>query len=220
MAAGVEIVVTQDRNARSRLGLAARELGVTITNPFELVVRLDEHEDQPSYSPQALKSAGYTLVEVGSDDSELKGFINTAHGERRGQYAAICNQLAAGRPHTHRLLLRDPLGRPIGLIGTTSQSATLTVSLLRIHNCALQSSVAAQLVGHLRTLANDEHVEAVVVCDVGLDSSLFDALLEDGYHAFPGGMIAITIRAALTGDNLRERWPRIMAALTQLSTTR
>lgn len=213
MAAGIEIVVTQDRNAKSRLGEAARDLGVTITNPFELVVRLDEHEDQPSYSPQALKSTGYTLVESGSDDSELRDFINTARGERRGQYAAICNQLAALRPQSHRLLLRDPLGLPIGLIGTTSESATLTVSLLRIHNCALQSSVAAQLVGHLRALADEQSAEVIIVRDEGLDSSLFEALLEDGYHAFVGGMIAITIRAAVTGGELRERWSRILAAL-------
>ncbi|MCV7356002.1 GNAT family N-acetyltransferase [Mycolicibacterium fluoranthenivorans] len=214
MAAGIEIVVTQDRNAKSRLGEAARDLGVTITNPFELVVRIDELEDQPSYSPQALKSTGYTLAEAGSDDSELKDFINTARGERRAQYSATCNQLAARRPHSHRLLLRDPLGLPIGLIGTTSKSDKLTVSLLRIHNCPLQSSVATQLVGHLRALASDQRAGAIVVSDEGLDSSLFEALLEDGYHPFPGGMIAVTIRAALTGSELRERWSRILAALT------
>lgn len=40
MAAGIATVVTQDRTARSRLGAASRELGVVISNPYELVVRL------------------------------------------------------------------------------------------------------------------------------------------------------------------------------------
>ncbi|WP_165693643.1 GNAT family N-acetyltransferase [Mycobacteroides abscessus] len=213
MAAGIEIVVTQDRNAKSRLGDAARDFGVAITNPFELIVRLDQYEDQPSYSPQALKSTGYTLTEAGSDDPDLKEFINTARGERRSRYAAVCNELAAGRPQSHRLLLRDPLGEPIGLIGSTSSPATLTVSLLRIRNCALPSSVAAQLVGHLRVLADDQSAEVIVVRDAALDSSLFEALLEDGYHSAPSGMIAVTIRAALTSQQLRERWSQIKAAL-------
>lgn len=213
MAAGIEVVVTQDRNAKSRLGDAARYFDVAITNPFELVVRLDEREDQPSYSPQALKSTGYTLIEAGSDASHLKDFINTAHGERRSEFTSVCDGLAACRPQSHRLLLRDPIGKPIGLIGTTSSSASLTVSLLRIRNCALQSSVAAQLVGHLRVLASDQSAESIVVRDTALDSSLFEALLEDGYHAFPGGMIAVTIRAALTSKQLRERWSQITTAL-------
>ncbi len=69
--------------------------------------------------------------------------------------------------------------------------------------------------GHLRALASDQRAGgAIVVSDEGLDSSLFEALLEDGYHPFPGGMIAVTIRAALTGSELRERWSRILAALT------
>lgn len=213
LAAGIEIVVTQDRNAKSRLGSAARNLGVTITNPYELVVRLDEREDQPSYSPQALKSTGYSLIEAGPDDLDLKDFINTAHGERRSNYEATCNELAARRPQSHRLMLRDPFGLPIGLIGTTTTPAALTVSLLRIRNCALQSSVAAQLVGHLRTLANNSSVAAIVVEDAALDSSLFEALLEDGYHAFRGGLVAITIGAALTSYQLRERWSEMVAEL-------
>lgn len=213
IAAGIEVVVTQDRNAKSRLGDAASDFGVTITNPYELVVRLDEREDQPSYSPQALKSTGYSLTEAGSDNSDLGDFINTAHGERRSDYEAACNQLAAHRPQSHRLLLRDPAGRPIGLIGTTSTPGTLTVSLLRIRNCTLQSSVAAQLVGHLRTLASNSGAGAIIVKDDALDSSLYEALLEDGYHAFPGGLIAITIRAAVTSEELRERWSRLISGL-------
>lgn len=213
IAAGIELVVTQDRNAKSRLGSAARDLGVTITNPYELVVRLDEREDQPSYSPQALKSTGYSLTEAGSDNSDLRDFINTAHGERRSDFETVCNQLAAHRPQSHRLLLRDPLGQPIGLIGTTSTADALTVSLLRIRTCALQSSVAAQLVGHLRTLASSSAAEAIIVEDDALDSSLYEALREDGYHPYPGGLIAITIRAALISEELRERWPQVVSSL-------
>lgn len=216
MAAGIGTVVTQDRNAKARLGAAARELGVVITNPFELVVRLDELEDRPSYSPQALKSTGYSLAEVGADDSDLKDFISTAHGERRRDYEATCNGLAAGRPYSHRLLLRDPLGRPIGLIGTAAPTAeVLTVPLLRIHDCALQSSVAAQLVGQLRSSTNNHHAKVIVVSDQALDSSLFEALREDGFHAFPGGMAAISIRAAVTSDQLRVRWCHLMEALPE-----
>ncbi|WP_425003120.1 GNAT family N-acetyltransferase [Mycolicibacterium sp. S3B2] len=214
LAAGIDVVVTEDRKARTRMGQVAKELGgLVITNPFNLVALLDEREGNPSYAPRALKETGYKFGEAKSDGGDLVDFINNAAGERRTSYQAICDELAASRPASNRLVLRDPLDSPVGLIGTRACDSALEVRLLRVRDCALQNSVAAQLVGHLRTIAAEHSAEVVLVRDRLLDSAIYDALLEDGYHAFDAGLVALTFRAAISSQDLRDRlramWHRL-----------
>ncbi|MEE6135151.1 GNAT family N-acetyltransferase [Mycobacterium sp. 050128] len=218
MAAGINIVVSEDRKAKSRLSSAPalKLANVVITNPFNLAALLDEREGDPAYAPQALKETGYKLGEAGSDDADLGRFINNAAGERRTTYQAICDGLAAKRPSSHRLLLRDPQGSPVGLLGTVPLGGNLEVPLLRIRQCALQTSVATQLVGHLRELAAEESAEIIIVKDRHLDSAIYDALLEDGYHSFSGGLICLTIRSVMSLHQLRVRIGELRTRLTEV----
>jgi GNAT superfamily N-acetyltransferase/predicted nucleic acid-binding protein len=214
-AAGIDIVVTEDQGATSRLQAIAREQeNVFITNPAELVVRVDEREDEPSYAPHALKETGYKLQEAEADSGDVGMFLNNPEGERRQTFRAICNRLAAARPLSHRLVLREPSSSPVGLIGTSPPDDVLTVKLLRTLPCALRTSVAAQLVGQLRVLAAAASASIIVVEDEYLDTTVYDALLEDGYHPFEGGMVAVTVRAAVTAEKLKELLGQIWMRLT------
>ncbi|WP_373123061.1 GNAT family N-acetyltransferase [Mycobacterium marinum] len=207
LAAGIGIVVTHDRTAKSRLSTVARELGnVVVTNPSELVVLLDEKEDQPAYAPRALKETGYTFAEAGADSSALNNFINTAEGERRTAFRDVCECLARARPRSHRLILQDTQANSVGLIGTAPRRDMLEVLLLRTRPCGLRSSVAAQLVGQLRVLAAQQSLEIITVLDNFLDSAIYDALLEDGFHPCDDGLIAITIPGPSNLEALRIRF--------------
>ncbi|MFE7423110.1 PIN domain-containing protein [Rhodococcus sp. NPDC057529] len=206
LAAGVDVIVTRDRQARSRLADVARELGnIVLTSPANLVAVLDEREGKPSYSPEALHSTGYTLAEAAGDGSELSDFINTAASERRHSYDTICEYLASQRPRSRRVIIRDPEGFPVALVGTVPGATALEVQLARVRPCALQVSVATQLVGQLRHLAREHALDTIIVRDPHIHTVIYTALLEDGFHPFEGGLLAVTLNGVLTIDEVQIR---------------
>lgn len=214
-AAGIDILVTEDRRARSRLrGAAAAHANITLTGVLNLVALLDEREGDPAYSPRALHETGFTLGEAKGDGSELPSFISTASSERRPEFERTCNILASNRPASRRVVIRDSEGSAVGLLGVSDEGEALEARLLRTRSAPLRESVAAQLVGHLRVLAYETSREVIVVTDPHLDPVVRSALQEDGYHPSDSGHIAISFHGSLRTKELRSRLTSIAQRLT------
>jgi GNAT superfamily N-acetyltransferase/predicted nucleic acid-binding protein len=216
LAAGVDVVVTRDRKARSRLAGVARDLGnIALTSPANLVAVLDEREGKPAYAPAALHDTGYSMNEAGGDGAALREFLNTNSGERRSAFDRTCEYLAGQRPKSTRLIISDPEGRPVALAGAAPSEIALEVHLARIRPCALQVSVATQLVGQLRNLAYEHGCDTVIVRDQHLHAVIYTALLEDGFHPFDGGLLAVTLNGVHPAQDLRTRLDVIQQRLPQ-----
>lgn len=226
--AGIEILVTDDRKANTRLKTCASDLaGITITSSRNLVSVLDDREGDPTYTPRALKQTGYTLGETKSDGGELPLFIHTATGERRSDYVQLCDRLAAARPYSRRIVVRTTEERPVALAGVVVSTGFLEVWLLRTIPGQLQNSIAAQLVGHLRSIATEFDVTAVLVQDQHIDAVTLQALVEDGYHRYDGGLVGLTLTGSHDTSEVRSRVaqtltrlePKVQAALDPIMRT-
>jgi predicted nucleic acid-binding protein len=194
-AAGIPIVVTRDRKARKRLIQAATEqAGVNLTSPAELVTWLDHRENEPAYSPEALFRTGYVRREATHlDAAQLGTFMATSSGERRSAFNGVCDALAAARPQAHRHLMSDPDGNLIALVGVVNAGSVLEVKLARLKPCALQSTIAAQLVSQLRDLAVEHAASVIQVVDRHAPPTITQALAEDGFHPSTDGWIGVSL---------------------------
>jgi len=196
-AAGVPTVVTRDNPVLRRLRpIAAGSAGVGVVSPEELVALVDEAEAAPAYMPAALLGTGYNVKEAGAGDNALlRQFFSTASGEKLKAFERALRALAATRPSSSRLLITDPYGAPVALIGLAPESDVLTVPIVRMIRTALQATVAAQVASLLRSCAADRGVHAIGVSDQYANPLVLDALLRDGFYLTDGGPLALTLPA-------------------------
>lgn len=191
-AAGVTVLVTRDERAMRNLGPAAEEVaGVRLVTPHDLVALVDEAEDTPSYRPEALLGTGYSVREAGdADRAALASFRSAAGGEAAKEMRTILRALAAGRPASRRLLVIDPAGQPVALIGAVPRRGRLEVPLLRVTARALRATLAAQAVSVVRGLAQEADVPLIVITDPHADAEVVEAALADGFGRASSGATA------------------------------
>ncbi|WP_350339486.1 GNAT family N-acetyltransferase [Pengzhenrongella frigida] len=203
-AAGVSTVVTRDNPVLRHLrSVAAADIGVDVVSPEELVAHIDESEAVSAYRPAALLGTGYSLKEAGTgDDSQLREFFSYASGERLRDYEQRLRALAGTRPSSSRLLLADPTGTPIALLGTLPLGDVLSVPVARMNQTALQATLAAQMASLLRTCASDAGARAIRITDPHAHPVLIDALLRDGFQMNAAGALAISVPRLCTLNEL------------------
>ncbi|WP_245643243.1 PIN domain-containing protein [Sanguibacter suarezii] len=194
-AAGVTTLVTRDNPVLRRLKQHAEAaVGINLVAPQELVAHIDEAESALAYRPSALLGTGYTLKEASSsDDQHLRFFFRNASGERLTDFESRLRELAARRPQSSRLLLTDPSGAPVALLGTNPAGPVLEVPLARMVTTPLQGTLAAQLANMLRTRAAESDLRAVRIVDRHADPIIIDAVLRDGFRLSEGTATALTI---------------------------
>lgn len=190
-AAGASVIVTRDIDAITRLGRAAAAVGVAMVTPQELVALVDEIEDAPSYHPARLMGTGYSVREAtAGDQAALKAFLANASGESAAGFRRVAGDLAQGRPASHRLLVLDPAGEPVALVGTAPSGRALLVPLLRLRAVPLRSTIAAQLAARLRALAAEAGLSVIRIIDPHLGDDVADAVLSDGFRRTRAGQLA------------------------------
>jgi len=208
-AAGVSTFVTRDDPVLRRLRTAAAaETGVAVVSPEELVAHIDESEAGLAYQPAALLGTGYSVKEAGSgDDALIRVLYDNASGEKLRDFEGRLRRLAGARPSSSRLLVTDPVGAPIALLGTIPTGAVLSVAAARMNPFALQASFALQAATLLRRTAEIAHLCAIRVADPHAHPVLVDALIRDGFRPSDNGAVALTIPALCTLDEL----PQVVA---------
>lgn len=194
IAAGVQVVATRDSRARRRLSPAARDLaGVEVVSPSELPTLIDKAEDAPAYWPVSLLGTGYSVREAtAADYDSLRGFLDTALGERRQDFDREVERLAELRARAYRLLYYSPDDEPVALLGAGMNGSVLEASLLRLRPSALQASLAAQLVGRIRDMAGEVRATAIRVTDPKPHVDIAKALLADGFRPADDRLVAMT----------------------------
>lgn len=203
-AAGVSTLVTRDDPVLRRLrAVAAADAGVNIVSPEELVAHIDESEAALSYQPGALLGTGYSIKEAGTGDDKLvRELYSNASGEKLRDFERRLRRLAASRPASSRLLVTDPVGAPIALLGMVPAGAVLSVAVARMNPFALQATFALQAATLLRRSAEAAGLRAIRVTDPHPHPVLVDALIRDGFRPSADGALALTIPTLCTIDQL------------------
>lgn len=212
-AAGVDLVVTRDETAITRLGtVAAAAVGVRLVTPQDLVTILDEEDNAPRYWPAALLGTGYTATTMTSTEQHLiDRFLSSGTGERKTTLRTSVRDLAAAT-HGQRIVYRDPHGQPVALLGAVRQGSSLKVPVLRLRPGALAASLAAQMISKLREIAQQAAVTVIQLEDQHLDSLLFEAAENDGYFSDAGTLTALTLPTLSTCAALAKQTATILQA--------
>jgi GNAT superfamily N-acetyltransferase len=192
IAVGVHVFITRDEHLTRMLGSAARQGGVRILRPVDVVIHLDELARAEAYRPAALLGTAHQqrLIGVGGED-DLARLVNQAAGERPKAFLKTVRDLALAG--CDRLGVYGPDADLVAAVALRHDRGGLTVPLLRVANTGLADTLACQMLFQLRQQARDRGTMIIRITDRYLSSPARFAALNDGFREHGGDFYAFAV---------------------------
>lgn len=184
---GADYFVTRDQVLIDAVGdWLQKEHHLEVVRPVDLLQRLIPPMGLSPFRSDLLESVGLKWVPVASIDRELEELF-LEHSSREKQVFMRKRLMSVlAKPGSASLdVLVDERGRRWALLGTEARGETLTVPVLRAGRASLGSTVAFQLVRHLRNLALSRSIPEVRITEQSLSPVLIAALAADGFEGSP-----------------------------------
>lgn len=220
--AGADYFVTRDVN----LLLATRdwiqaEHHIEVARPVELLQRLLPTSALSQFRSDLLESVGLTWTRLTASESAVEESFVAHSAKEKATFLRKQLQAVLARPATAQLeVLGDERGRRWALLGTELTQKGLSVPVLRVARGLLGSTIAFQLVRHLRAVALAQGACSISVTEGALDAVIRAALEADGFAnapltveiaEHPNASLAASIYS--TADVMayeRTNWPQVL----------
>jgi predicted GNAT family acetyltransferase len=185
--AGADYFVTRDENLlRATSAWADEDYNIEVLRPVVLLQRLFPAPGLSHFRSDALESIGLSWVRQSSAKQDLvDAFLQYRAGEKSTFFRKKLQAVLAHPGSADLEVLSDQQGRSWALLGVKVIDQTLTVPVLRVARGRLGSTIAFQLIRHLRELAVDRGANLVSVLDDTLDPVVVGALEVDGFVGSP-----------------------------------
>jgi len=196
--------VTSDANLIRLLGgHMAEESDLRLVRPYELVTQLLGNSGRQRFESSVLESVNLRWEKAdGFDIVKLSdSFVNHANGEKSKKFARRLREGVAHSKAGEVSVLLDDQRRPVALLAFRVAKSRLVVSLIRTGRDYAGTTVAFQLVRHLRRIALGHGLDTVQVVDEELVGPILESLALDGFANADGGPTA-TLSTAVGPEHL------------------
>ena len=191
----IDLFITRDQRALQYLLEPAGELAIEVLHPTEVPTYLDVEQSNHTYQPAFLEETTFTVqrLDRGLTTEEVAVLLDKAQGERLADLRGSLADLA-GRSTTdvQRSVLFDGESH-LRAAWAVRESTALEVSLLRIPDGPLQTTLAAQLSQMLRTDAIMRGKSVVRVTDRHVQRAVLTIFEADGFYSDTEGLAALTL---------------------------
>jgi GNAT superfamily N-acetyltransferase len=201
IAAGLTVFATRDESLIRTLGPAARQYGLRILRPADVVSHVDELARADAYRPAAVLGTRYRqqLMGVGADD-QLSALVNNVAGERprdlrktvRGLTLTACDRTG----------IYDPAGRLVAAVAVRRRDDMLTVPFARVTNAGVADTLARQMLFYLRHQARDAGARTIEITDRYLSAPIRRAAVVDGFHEHGHRFYAFVVDVCAPADQV------------------
>ncbi len=194
----------------------AENYALKIMSPSELVLEIDAHKNIVDYFPSRLSGNNFTLIKMSSNDLDfITGkFLNTANGERKGEFAQIINKIICN-DHGNVHLIKEK-NEVIAVIGTVLDDNTLRIPVVRIKSFSLRTTIFMQSVHNAITNGVKNKVGFLRFEEKTITNEEQDILLEYGFYERPDGHVKVIINEISTIEDLKQH--TILSSVPELST--
>lgn len=185
IAAGLNVLITNDQALTRIYGAVALQHGLRIMRPADVVIHIDELARAESYRPASLLDTGYVERLIGSGQGDaIQPLRNKYTGERPRDVSKTMVDLAL--TGAHRVGVYRPSGDIVAAFATTSTANVLQVPLLRVLNQPLGDTLARQLLFQLRQSARDAGQPVIQLTDLHISPQARLAAIADGFYEADG----------------------------------
>ncbi|MBX3100122.1 MAG: hypothetical protein KF761_11140 [Salinibacterium sp.] len=183
--AGADYFVTRDQVLlEATRDWIQSEHGIEVVRPVQLLQRLIPPSALSEFRSDLLESVGLSWHRIAASDPTVEeAFLDYVGGEKATFFRKQLQAILA-KPATSRLeMLADERGRRWALLGTDVSGDVMTVSTIRVGRGRLGSTIAFQLIRHIRALALAGRATSITVKEPSLAPMLRTALEADGFDS-------------------------------------
>ncbi|MBO3736560.1 GNAT family N-acetyltransferase [Actinoplanes flavus] len=190
--AGLNVLVTNDRELTRIYGSVAERYGLRIMRPADVVVHIDELAHAEAYRPASLQDTGYVEQRLRRGENQaIETLRSQATKERPRDLQSALDSLALSG--AQRLGIYQPTGELVAAYATLGAAGVLRVPLLRVANRPLADTLARQLLFRLRQQARQSGLAVVQIADQHLSPQARLAAANDGFQEVDGGLSCYVI---------------------------
>jgi GNAT superfamily N-acetyltransferase/predicted nucleic acid-binding protein len=194
IAAGLNVLITNDQALTRIYGTVALQHGLRIMRPADVVVHIDELAHAESYRPASLLDTGYVERLIGSGEGDaVQPLRNQRTGERPRELSKTMVDLAL--TNAQRFGVYRSSGEIVACFATTSTPDVLQVPLLRVINQPLGDTLARQLLFQVRQSARDSAQSVIQLIDQHLSPQARLAAINDGFQEARGILCGYALTA-------------------------
>lgn len=213
-AAGLTVLVSRDQELTRIVGpIAARDYGLRILRPVDVLLHVDELVQAQVYRPAAVAGSDYRSQRIGAGrQDDLLPFVNRLDHERPNDFRKRLRQLAVSG--TGWEAISAPDGQLVALYSFTVDQHLMDVPVLRVLPHRNDDTIARQLLFTLRRTCRDLGRPLLRITDPHPSHVVQQAAIADGLHHADGGWHAFVIDACADADTV---WQTAMGAARHAS---
>jgi GNAT superfamily N-acetyltransferase len=181
-AAGITVLVSRDEALARMVGaVAARDFGLRILRPVDVLLHVDELTQAQVYRPAAIAGSGYRSQRLGAGrEEDMLPFANSADHERPRDFRRRLRQHAMDR-HAREAII-DPEGRLVALYVTVCADGCVDVPVLRVRDHSKADTLARQLLFTLRKFSRDQGRPILRITDPHPSTVVVHGAIADGFR--------------------------------------
>jgi GNAT superfamily N-acetyltransferase len=203
VAAGLSVLVTQDRGLQAVAGDWAAERGLRILTPSDVVVHIDELAHAGAYRPAAIADTAFRVQRLGAgSDDLLLTLVNAPGGEQVAALRRKIKDLTARGVARYGVVAPD--GTLVAAYLTDVGPSLLEVPLLRIAHGPLSDTLVRQILFSLRSDARKATRAVIRLADPHLASAARAAALDDGFLDADGALVALVLDVCGTARSVHD----------------
>lgn len=199
IAGGADYFVSRDGDLLLGAEVIAKELGIRLIRPEELIDHLDRRRRVGVYVPAALQGTEIQSARLAAGDQEqfISALLGNASGERAAAFRAVVRPALADPSHCEVLVLSDA-ERILGGAIRHSLHGRLQVDALRVTGSGTTArALARQLVFAQREEAARMRLGEVIVTDAHLSVAVREALRAESFEPREEGAWSCRVEVGL-----------------------
>lgn len=211
ISSGIEYFITGDEPILSKRDEILEKFGLTILNPTEFIIKIDEITNSSNYHPIRLAGAIQTTQKVENKKLEqlIDQFLNKRYSESKQSFRNLVNKVLQNIKEGNIKTVTCPLNGDIAFWGYTFLLNSVEVPFLRIADNSLTNTLFAQLISEIVNISIDNKKHFIKIYDNHFCEQHQQILYSSGFIKTDDVWFKIALRGLVESSNLLQKFPFI-----------
>ncbi|HOX83822.1 MAG TPA: hypothetical protein PLS08_12390, partial [Chryseolinea sp.] len=171
-ASGKEYFITEDEDIIKRRDQIYDTLKISVMNPVEFILEIDELRNSQLYEPARFGGARHEIRKVDSENlqSIIAQFLHLDSGITRNNFRNLIKITVSDAKHSNVKIISSPENSAIGIFGYTKSSDSLEVKFIRAKTTVLSNTLITQILFELIKESVELEINRLVISNAIIEN--------------------------------------------------
>ena len=209
ISAGIEYLITGDKNIHTVKDIIENNYNVLILTPTEFLLEIDQLRNSSEYYPIRLAGAIHTTKKV--DKTELNQladkFLRKTEGELKTELQEKIEKLVKESKDSELKVVLNPKNETIAVWGSKTHDNELFVPLLRVVDNNLSVTLFTQLMTDIVEYSIQHNLSKIVISERYISGSWLNIIQAKGFTKIKDNWVKIVLNDFISSNQLLEKYP-------------